>query len=300
MGYDAQSPQPLGGCEVFDLRSAAVGEEFRIFVGHSDLGAGDAGDGGTAHRGGPAQAMLIVTDGNGWFGMATDSVRLMRIPALVPPMLVVGVGYPHATGVIDTIGSRTRDLSPTPWDLFPGSGGGDAFLRFLREELLPLLRERYPSGADRTIYFGHSLGGTFGTHVLLTQPDTFDHYLLSAPGVYWGNYLLADRERQWAAGHDDLAADVFFGIGALETDEGRRLEAARLPDGDPFKPPSITLDMVADLRGFIAALRGRGYPGLRLAETVYPDEFHATVASLVLTHGLRHVFGTGIAGQRGA
>jgi hypothetical protein len=48
--------------------------------------------------------------------------------------------------------------------------------------------------------------------------------------------------------------------------------------------------MVDDVVQFTAALRSRNYPSLDLTSVVYPDEFHATVPSLVLTRGLRHFF----------
>ena len=49
-----------------------------------------------------------------------------------------------------------------------------------------------------------------------------------------------------------LHSEVYFGIGLLETDAGRRSEAANLPNGHPAKPPSAHLDMVSDMRRFIS------------------------------------------------
>ena len=78
----------LGSTEVHDLWSDAVNDTFRIFVGHC---------------GADPQGVLLVTDANGLFGLTVDTVRLMQLPALVPSLLVVGVGYPDAANVIDTV-----------------------------------------------------------------------------------------------------------------------------------------------------------------------------------------------------
>jgi hypothetical protein len=99
------------------------------------------------------------------------------------------------------------------------------------------------------------------------------------------------RGRRRAADHHDLPARAYFGIGALETDEGRRLEATNLSEGHPFKPPAQYLDMVEDLIRFTEALRQRQYPNLTIDVDVFADEFHATVPAVVLTHGLRRMLG---------
>jgi predicted alpha/beta superfamily hydrolase len=103
---DHLPPCPLGDVEVHDLWSSDVGDTLRVFVGH----CGDQ-----------PEAMLCLTDGNGIFGMAVDTVRLMQLPALLPPMLVVGIGYPQAATLRDTIGVRARDLTPTKSSAFERS-----------------------------------------------------------------------------------------------------------------------------------------------------------------------------------
>jgi predicted alpha/beta superfamily hydrolase len=263
---------PLGATEVFDLRSVAVGDTCRVFLGH----CGDH-----------PESALLVTDANGQFGLTVDMVRLMQIPALVSPMLVVGVGYLDADGVVDTVENRARDLTPGHDPRFPASGGADAFTDFLVRELRPLLRDRFGGCADDVTYFGHSFGGLLGAQLLVTSPGAFSRYFLSSPSLWWDDRLVLRLEHAWAEAHDDLGASVYLGIGSDETGAGRRIEASALPDGHRFKPPPAHLDMVDDLARFVAALDGRGYPSLSMEHAVFPDEFHATVPALVLTHALR-------------
>jgi len=238
------------------------------------------------------RAVLVVTDGNGLFGLAVSTVGLMQLPRLVPSLLVVGIGYPSAHMLADTVALRNRDLTPTASAAFAGSGGADAFLRFIRAELTPWVERHHLGGPAESIYFGHSLGGLFGTYVMLSEPSSFDHYIIGSPSLWWDHYWIFDYEAEQALRRSDLAAKVFVGIGGDETDEGRRREGRGLPDGHPLKPVRTHLDMVADLGRFNRALRGRHYPTLELADAVFPGEFHVTVPGTVLTHGLRQVFNT--------
>src|SRR5262249_21334727 len=116
VGVVSDARLSLGATEVHDMWSAQVEDTFRIFVA------------ACGHR---PQGKILVTDGNGLFGLVVDTIRLMQIPALLPPIFVVGVGYPGADTAADTIEIRTRDLTPTLWPAYPGSGGADRFLSFL-------------------------------------------------------------------------------------------------------------------------------------------------------------------------
>ena len=227
----------------------------------------------------PAEA-LVLTDADGLFGMAVDIVRMMRLPELVPALLVVGVGYAAAVEIADTIPARTRDLTPTGVGAFPGSGGSAAFRELVRTAVMPQIQELAPS-VRRTTYFGHSLGGLFGVHDLLSAERLFDRHIISSPSLWWDGHELL------SAAIPQIAGEAFLGIGGDETDEGRRREAAALADGHPFKPPPQHLDMVDDLRRFADRLMAGAGPDLRLETAVFEDEFHATVPPIVLTRGLR-------------
>jgi hypothetical protein len=263
----------LGSTEVHDLRSEALDDDRRIFI---------------AHCGDKPQGILSVTDGNGLFGLVVDTLRLMQIPGLVPSMVVVAVGYPTASTLVGTVQMRTRDLTPTQSSAFELSGGADHFVTFLTDELSLWLDERFQQAAEDVTYFGHSFGGLFGAHVLLTQSGLFNRYILASPSLWWDRGSIFRDEEAFSKVNDDLRASVFFGIGSLETDEGRRAEAVNLPSGHPFKPPAARLDMVDDMRRFVAQLTRRSYPSLELRTVAISDEYHATVPGVVLSRALRH------------
>ena len=102
---------PVADTEVHYLDSDAVGDEFKIFVGH----CGDTADTAVA-----PPAVLYVSDANGLFAGAVEIVRFMQLSAHLPPLLVVGVGY-RAGGINETIILRARDFTPTFDPRFQGS-----------------------------------------------------------------------------------------------------------------------------------------------------------------------------------
>lgn len=275
---------PLADSEVHYLRSSSVGEEFKVFVGHC------------ATERAPSPSVIYVTDANGFFASAVDLIRSMQLSLHLPPILVVGVGYP--VGILaETLAVRTRDLTPTPDEdyaqLFPDQadmGGADKLLAFIRTELMPWVSTRYDVDPHDAAYFGHSMGGLFGTYVLLNEPATFQRYAISSPSLWWDDGVIFEYEADYARSHDDLAAKVFFGIGADETQEGRAREAVNLPPERRATATAWYIDMVDDMTRMVDRLTQRRYPSLQLHSTVLPNEFHVTVPLLSLSRGLRYLY----------
>ena len=97
-------------------------------------------------------------------------------------------------------------------------------------------------------------------------------------------------EATYAETHEDLAAKVFFSVGAFEDHDGRQREASRLPAEERAKAGLRYLDMVADTERMAASLRARQYPTLDVASVVLPDEFHITVPLVNLSRALRYLY----------
>ena len=280
----ANDRSPLADTEVHFLRSEHVGDEFKIFVGH--CGASDP----------TPPAVLYVSDANGMFASAVDTVRFMQLSAHLPPMLVVGIGY-RMGGIDETVVVRTRDFTPTDdpafGKVFPAQtlmSGAPRFLAFIRDELQPWVQSTYRVDADDAAFFGHSQGGLFATYVLLTEPNTFRRYGIGSPSLWWDDNTMFDYEAQYADAHDDLPAKVFFSVGEHEDFDGRQREVSRLPADERAKAALRPIDMVADTERMVASLRGRNYPSLEIDSAVLPGEFHVTVPQLNLSRSLRYLF----------
>ncbi|MCS5489852.1 alpha/beta hydrolase-fold protein [Algoriphagus limi] len=122
--------------------------------------------------------ILIILDGNAFFRhisgmvdfMSADSYRNRRIPE----MIVVAVENVN----------RNRDFTPDkiitrrPNDF----GGGDNFLRFLEEELIPEIDQEYRTIPYR-ILFGHSLGGLLATHAYMKENTLFNAFIAADPSL---------------------------------------------------------------------------------------------------------------------
>ncbi len=93
---------------------------------------------------------------------------------------------------------------------------------------MPWVNERFGVDQGRRVYFGHSLGGLFGAYVLLREPSTFTDYILGSPSLWWDRGVVFELERDQATSREDVAAKVFLGIGAHETNEGRQREAVNM------------------------------------------------------------------------
>src|SRR6267143_5404311 len=120
-----------------------------------------------------AYPVLYLLDGDALFHSATGLVQFMSRNGNVqiPELIIVAV--PNT--------NRTRDLTPThslrnqlgkESASLTSSGGGDAFLRFLEEELVPRIEANYRTLPYR-ILLGHSLGGLIAIQALVTAPKTF-------------------------------------------------------------------------------------------------------------------------------
>ena len=232
--------------------------------------------------------VLYVTDGNWMFGTAVETVRMLALGGDVPPLLIVGVGYPGPRGYRDSGQLRNYELTPTDDAAYReraakqgqaigerGLGGADGFLSFIAGELAPFVEERYGGEPNDRCLFGYSLGGLFAAHALLQEPAAFHRFIIGSPSLWWNDRWMMGREQDRAAGSKQLPARVFVSAGAEEEAPGGRAESA-------------DFGMVSNAVRFAALLASRGYEGLRVSSHVFADEAHHMPPMLV--RGLRAVY----------
>lgn len=188
--------------------------------------------------------------------------------------ILVGLGY--AKGESGAV-SRNRDYTPTDRSrerkASEGTyGKGAAYLAFLVQDVLPLVDARYRSDPQRRIYVGHSYGSLLGLQALLERPNTFSHYILGSPSLWFDRGQPFDALRRHAHNNrSDLAGKVRFYVGSLE-------QPTRDRPGDE--------DMVALLNRYVAQLRSHRLHRLDVKATVLEGEDHATVFPRLVTQGL--------------
>ncbi len=102
-------------------------------------------------------------------------------------------------------------------------GQAKSHLAFIRNEIIQYVETNYHTDPNSRSYFGYSLSGAFGAYILLTQPDTFDNYILGSPlnnGLV--PYLTEINTKLGASGlnkNNPLHANVFIAYGTLEKDK---------------------------------------------------------------------------------
>jgi len=276
---ETQRAATIPGSRSYDLVSKAIGQTYLI-----DVAMPPVAKAATEHL-----PVVYVLDANGTFGIAAQTARLLQMgPYPLPPMLVVGIGYP-ANEASRLPGLRTRDLSPSvdknylarfraapaPWTLPPDiePGGAEVFLNFIEHELKPFIAARYSVNPQDQTLIGMSLGGLFALYTLFYRPFAFNRYVAASPALWWDNRMLFKAEAELAARVQDLPANLFLSVGGLE-------EAHDAPSR-----------MISNLYELDATLRQRRYPNLKVGFQVFPDETHMSVFPAALSRGLTAVFG---------
>ena len=138
--------------------------------------------------------VVVVLDANFHFPMLAASVRQYEKAGLLPPLIVVGVGY-QSFATMDSL--RVRDyLYPAalPSDELKAPGGGESFGQFLSRELLPAIDSTYRTTTQNRTLIGHSFGGYFALYILLNQANRktrdFQNFVAASPSVWYHNFYL--------------------------------------------------------------------------------------------------------------
>ena len=132
--------------------------------------------------------VLYMPDG----GMAED---FLHVAGLVQVSVGNGTMRPFLlVGIENT--QRRRDMTgPTKNEndkkIAPQVGGSEAFRRFIRDELMPQVKQRYRT-TNETAIVGESLAGLFVVETLLLEPDLFETYVAIDPSLWWNNRELVN------------------------------------------------------------------------------------------------------------
>ena len=198
----ALAQAPLPGVTALKINSAVLGEERTILV---RVPAG-------YETNNLRYPVLYMTDGNAHIGHTSSTVEFLARNGRMSEMIVVGINNTD----------RTRDLSPTRVTTtvaggnsalqFPTSGGADKFLKFIETELIPDIEKRYRTNPYR-ILAGHSLGGLFAVHAMVSRPDLFNSYVSVSPALQWDNQVVVKRAEDFFKARKEYEATLFMTLG---------------------------------------------------------------------------------------
>lgn len=157
-----------------------------------------------------AYPVLYMTDGDAHIGHTASSIEFLVNNGRMPELIVVGV----------TNTDRTRDLTPAKSTnknaagvlQFPTAGGADNFLKFFETELIPEIEKDYRVQPYR-ILAGHSFGGLFAIHAMISKPALFNSYVAVSPSLQWENAEALKRAETFLQNRKDLKVTLYTSLG---------------------------------------------------------------------------------------
>ncbi len=182
------------------IKSEVLGEE-RVILVRTPPGY---------ERGSQRFPVLYMTDGDAHLLHTSGTISFLARNGRIPEVILVGI----------TNTDRTRDLTPTKASIktpngtiqFPTSGGADKFLKFIETELIPYIEGRYRTQPYRMLA-GHSFGGLFTVHALLSRPDLFNAYIAVSPTLQWDNQIVLKRAEEFFKGRKEWNKTLYVTLG---------------------------------------------------------------------------------------
>jgi predicted alpha/beta superfamily hydrolase len=247
---DRAAPLVIG--DTFTMDSKALGEKRRINV-YLPPGYKEAP--------GSRVPVLYMPDG----GLAED---FLHIAGLVQISVTNGTMRPFLlVGIENT--QRRRDMTgPTENEedkkIAPRVGGSSAFRKFIRNELMPVIRERYRTTGETAIV-GESLAGLLVVETFFLEPDLFDTYIAIDPSLWWNNGKLVNGAAEQLHARPKLEKTLYL----ASSDE------------------KVIAAVTQRLAGILTA---NAPPTIRWHYESMPDEQHSTIYQPAALKAFRLVF----------
>ncbi len=242
---------PLAIGETFTIESKALGETRRINVYRPQPWGLDPKT--------PLPVLYMPDGGIGEdFLHVAGLVQVLTGNGSMRPFLLVGIENTE----------RRRDMTgpssdPQDQKIAPRIGGSAAYRSFLRDELMPQVRQRYATTDERAL-MGESLAGLFVVETLLQEPGLFNSYIALDPSLWWNK-------------------------GALLAAAPKRLPAVAKTGSRVFLASSGQPEL-ADASAKLAALLQQASPSPLVRYQPLPDETHATIYHPAALQALRTLF----------
>ena len=194
-GRDPDFPAALRG-DAFRIESGTLGRGFDIYVRLPE----------NYDPEGPAYPVIYLLDGDSLFPILAANHLFLHYDDRLPEAVVVGIAY----GGFDPSVNRRHIDFQSPGDGVPeGEAGAEAFLGFMRDELMPRIEGRFRVDPERRVLFGQSRGGNLVLYSAVRDPDLFWGRIASNPSLTPGlESVLAPAE---TSAREDLRVVVTSG-----------------------------------------------------------------------------------------
>ena len=272
----AQDKEQVTLGQIEKIESEILGEERTVWVYVPDQG-------GNSFYQEQQYPVVYLLDGDAHFYSVVGMIRQLSSVngnTVCPKMIVVGI--PNT--------NRTRDLTPTKPSseqpfvdsaMIAVSGGGEAFLSFMNDELFPYIDANYPTLPYRML-IGHSFGGLTAMNAYTHHPEMFNAYVSIDPSMWWDDRKLLDQimAKDLGAEYHDKA--LVIGI-ANTMNEGMDTAMARIDT-------SANTDHIRSILTLHDHMSAVSNEDIRYMGKYYHEDSHGSVPLITEYDALRYIF----------
>lgn len=188
---------PLAIGETFTIDSHVLAETRRINVLVPTI-YGEAIDA-------PLPVLYMPDGGTGEdFLHVAGLVQVSVSSGTMRPFMLVGIENTERRRDMTGPTTNAEDLA-----IAPRVGGSAAFRRFLADELVPAVGQRYRTTDERAIV-GESLAGLFVLETFFLEPELFDSYVALDPSLWWADQELLSSAKARLADRSLRGKAVFL------------------------------------------------------------------------------------------
>jgi predicted alpha/beta superfamily hydrolase len=229
---------------------------------------------------------VYLLDADAQFASTTSMIQYLstHYNTRCPEMIVVGILHPD----------RRKDLTPThvaadPPFWAPGTskttGGGEAFIAFMEQELMPYIDQHYPTQPDKML-IGHSLGGLTMMQIFVHHTRLFTSYICIDPSMWWDNQTLLKETKRALASRRFHGTSLYLGI-AHTAD--KRIDLKQV--GTDTTEDTMHMRSILTLQRYLETNK---HNGLNYRGKYYQNESHMSVPLITTYEALHFIFGEGL------
>jgi predicted alpha/beta superfamily hydrolase len=208
--------------------------------------------------------VIYLLDGPSFFHSVTGMVQYLSSIGKIPEMIVVGISNTN----------RVRDLTPThsiQWSdgeqdtaVLGSSGGGEKFIAFIEQELIPYVDAAYATTPYRMLV-GHSLGGLTVLNALVSHASLFTSYVALDPSIWWDKQHLIKSASTQQLRNDYSKKSLYYAT-------------------------ANKMNQAVDTLSFIQLLQRNSQAKLKWKSKFYPEDNHVSVPLIGTYDALRFLF----------
>jgi len=208
--------------------------------------------------------VLYLLDGSSNLSHTSGTLDFLVGYAQAPQLIIVAITHKQ----------RSLDLTPTaePKDELP-NGGGEKFLDFIEQELMPHINKTYRTQPFNLIA-GHSLGGLLVMHSLATRPHLFQAHFAFSPSLYWDDKIVLKQVKKFLSSRKSFNNFLYMNMGNEGIERG---------DENGMAMRNGVIELASQLDAFSPE-------GFRFKADIFEQENHQTTPIIGQFHAYRSLY----------